>query len=50
VDGRTGDLLAELCGLGLVIRDMETQQSRLEEVFLQLTGIDEQRRNRRDAS
>lgn len=41
VDGTTGALLSELCGLGLKISDMETQQSSLEEVFLQLTGINE---------
>ncbi|PLX92462.1 MAG: ABC transporter ATP-binding protein [Desulfuromonas sp.] len=50
VDGTTGALLRELCGLGLSIRDMETQQSRLEEVFLQLTGIDEHRRKNSDVS
>ena len=39
-----------LISLGLSIRDMETQRSRLEEVFLQLTGIDENRRKNSDAS
>jgi ABC-2 type transport system ATP-binding protein len=49
VDGTAGALLGELCGLGLAIRDLETQQSSLEEVFLQLTGIDETLRNSKDA-
>ncbi|PLX87272.1 MAG: ABC transporter ATP-binding protein [Desulfuromonas sp.] len=43
VDGTAGALLKELCGLGLSIRDLETEQSSLEEVFLQLTGIDQTR-------
>lgn len=50
VDGSTGALLGELCSLGLSILDMETQQSSLEEVFLQLTGMDESRRNNHDAT
>jgi len=49
VDGTAGALLSELCGLGLPIRDIETQQSSLEEVFLQLTGIDETLRNNHNA-
>lgn len=36
---RAGVLLAKICELGLNIRDIETDQSGLEEVFLQLTGI-----------
>ena len=36
-----GDLLGKICGLGLEIRDIETDQSGLEEVFLQLTGMRE---------
>lgn len=34
-----GVLLQLLCGLGLKIRDIETDQSGLEEVFIQLTGM-----------
>jgi ABC-2 type transport system ATP-binding protein len=34
-----GVLLARVCELGLKIRDMETDQSGLEEVFIQLTGM-----------
>jgi ABC-2 type transport system ATP-binding protein len=34
-----GVLLGLLCDLGLKIRDLETDQSGLEEVFLQLTGM-----------
>ena len=33
-----GTLLKHICGLGLQVRDIETDQSGLEEVFLQLTG------------
>ena len=36
-----GSLLQNLCGLGLQIQDFETDQSGLEEVFLQLTGMKE---------
>ena len=36
-----GDLLKKVCALGLEIRDIETDQSGLEEVFLQLTGMRE---------
>jgi len=36
-----GDLLKQICRLGLDIRDFETDQSGLEEVFLQLTGMRE---------
>ncbi len=36
-----GNLLKTICGLGLQIRDIETDQSGLEEVFLQLTGMKE---------
>jgi len=45
VEGAAGALLGELCGLGLAISDFETLRSSLEEVFLQLTGIDEGLRN-----
>ena len=34
-----GEVLAHICGLGLKIRDIETDQTGLEEVFLQLTGM-----------
>ena len=34
-----GNLLQKICGIGLQIRDIETDQSGLEEVFLQLTGM-----------
>jgi len=34
-----GRLLGLICGLGLKIRDIETDQSGLEEVFIQLTGV-----------
>ncbi|MFO7577036.1 MAG: ABC transporter ATP-binding protein [Pelovirga sp.] len=34
-----GRLLGQLCQLGLPIRDIETDQSGLEEVFMQLTGM-----------
>ena len=34
-----GELLNRVCELGLKIRDIETDQSGLEEVFLQLTGM-----------
>jgi ABC-2 type transport system ATP-binding protein len=34
-----GVLLGMLCDLGLAIRDLETDQSGLEEVFIQLTGM-----------
>ncbi len=34
-----GVLLAKLTGLGLKIRDLETDQTGLEEVFIQLTGM-----------
>ncbi|MBE9485658.1 MAG: ABC transporter ATP-binding protein [Desulfuromonadales bacterium] len=34
-----GILLQQLCELGLKVRDIETDQSGLEEVFLQLTGM-----------
>lgn len=34
-----GDLLSQVCQLGLKIRDVETDQSGLEEVFIQLTGV-----------
>lgn len=34
-----GVLLERICKLGLKIRDMETDQSGLEEVFIQLTGM-----------
>lgn len=34
-----GLLLAEICRSGLKIRDLETDQSGLEEVFIQLTGM-----------
>lgn len=34
-----GALLQKICGLGLNIRDMETDQGGLEEVFIQLTGM-----------
>lgn len=36
-----GTLLKKICGLGLQIRDFETDQSGLEEVFIQLTGMKE---------
>jgi ABC-2 type transport system ATP-binding protein len=36
-----GSLLKTICGLGLAIRDIETDQSGLEEVFIQLTGMKE---------
>ncbi len=36
-----GTLLQDICGLGLQIQDFETDQSGLEEVFLQLTGMRE---------
>jgi len=36
-----GALLQDICGLGLQIKDFETDQSGLEEVFLQLTGMKE---------
>jgi len=36
---RAGDLLAQICGLGIKISDIETEQSGLEEVFIQLTGM-----------
>ncbi len=34
-----GDLLGQVCRLGFKIRDIETDQSGLEEVFIQLTGV-----------
>jgi ABC-2 type transport system ATP-binding protein len=34
-----GLLLAQICQSGLKIRDLETDQSGLEEVFIQLTGM-----------
>ncbi len=34
-----GALLGQICELGLKIRDIETDQSGLEEVFIQLTGM-----------
>ncbi|HMB14962.1 MAG TPA: ABC transporter ATP-binding protein [Pelovirga sp.] len=34
-----GSLLAQMCQSGLKIRDLETDQSGLEEVFIQLTGM-----------
>ncbi len=34
-----GVLLTRICDLGLKVRDLETDQSGLEEVFLQLTGM-----------
>ena len=34
-----GTLLAQICHAGLQVRDMETDQSGLEEVFIQLTGM-----------
>ncbi|SHJ21829.1 ABC-2 type transport system ATP-binding protein [Malonomonas rubra DSM 5091] len=40
-DESAGDLLKQICALGLDIRDFETDQSGLEEVFLQLTGMRE---------
>ncbi|PLY04712.1 MAG: ABC transporter ATP-binding protein [Desulfuromonas sp.] len=36
---RAGDLLAQICGLEIKISDIETEQSGLEEVFIQLTGM-----------
>ncbi len=36
-----GVLLQKICQLGLQVRDIETDQSGLEEVFLQLTGMKE---------
>ncbi len=36
-----GELLKKVCCLGLEVRDIETDQSGLEEVFLQLTGMKE---------
>ncbi len=36
-----GALLKKVCALGLDVRDIETDQSGLEEVFLQLTGLRE---------
>ncbi len=36
-----GTVLAEIVGLGLRIKDFETDQSGLEEVFIQLTGLKE---------
>ena len=38
-DESAGVLLNRICQLGLKIRDLETDQSGLEEVFLQLTGM-----------
>ncbi len=35
-----GQILSHLCELKLPIRDIETDQSNLEDVFIQLTGID----------
>lgn len=40
-DVSAGELLKKICSLGLEIRDIETDQSGLEEVFLQLTGMRE---------
>ena len=36
-----GELLRQICALGLQVRDIETDQSGLEEVFIQLTGMNE---------
>ena len=36
-----GDLLSQICHLGLNVRDLETDQSGLEEVFIALTGLNE---------
>jgi len=33
-----GDLLGRLCGTGIKVADLETRRSRLEDVFLELTG------------
>jgi ABC-2 type transport system ATP-binding protein len=38
--GDVGQILSQLCALKLSIRDIETDQSNLEDVFIQLTGLD----------
>ncbi len=38
--GEVGRVLTQLCALKLPIRDIETDQSNLEDVFIRLTGID----------
>ncbi len=38
--GEVGQVLSQLCALKLPIRDIETDQSNLEDVFIQLTGLD----------
>ena len=37
--GEVGQVLSQLCAMQLSIRDIETDQSNLEDVFIQLTGL-----------